>query len=107
MLERYPDGRARRVEFMVNVFIRKVRYVLDYTYDDENSCLSWVSSGGDFLNIIGSYFFKRLGENETSSTYELEVSIDFYMPNRIVRYFSGIAMRKTMKEFKTFVEREV
>jgi uncharacterized membrane protein len=101
----HPDGRARRVEFEVDVYIRKVRYVLDYSYDDENLCLSWVSAGGDFVSITGRYFFKPLGENKASSTYEATAAFEFFLPNRIVRYFSRVAMRKTMKEFKSFVEK--
>jgi len=102
--DRYPDGRPRRVEFVANAYLRKVRYVLDYAYDDPKYCLSWVNSGGDFLSITGRYFFLSQRESATASTYELSVTANFPLPKRIIRYFSSIAMRKTMKDFKHYVE---
>ena len=81
--------------------------MLDYAYDDAGLCLSWTSAGGDLLSIDGRYFFKPLGENQAMSTYELDASLDFFLPNRIIQYFSRVAMRKTMKEFKSFVEKNV
>ena len=102
--DRYPEGRPRRVEFVANAYLRKVRYVLDYTYDDPNHCLSWVNAGGDFLNITGRYFFSPQKSGGTASTYELSLAANFPLPKRILRYFSSIAMRKTMKDFKHYLE---
>lgn len=104
ILDRYPDGRARRVEFIANAYLRKVRYVLDYSYDDQNHCLSWVNAGGDFLSITGRYFFVAQKTGGTASTYELSVAANFPLPKRIIRYFSTMAMRKAMKDFKHYVE---
>ncbi len=106
VLERYSDGRGKVVEFIANAYIRKVTYVLEYSFNDEDYCLSWKSVGGDFVSILGRYFFKPLGSQTSSSTYELDIKFDFRMPNRIVRYFSSIVMRKSMKEFKAFVEKQ-
>jgi uncharacterized membrane protein len=108
--ERYPDGRARRVEFELDAYIRKIIYILDYFYDDDGRCLSWLNAGGDMVSVTGRYFFKPISENQASSNYELEVAFDFFMPNsiihnRLVRYFSSVVMRKTMKGFKKFVEK--
>ena len=110
VLERYPDGRARRVEFELDAYIRKINYILDYFYDDAGLCLSWVNAGGDMVSVTGRYFFKPISENQASSNYDLEVAFDFFMPNsiihnRLVHYFSRVVMRKAMKEFKSFVER--
>ena len=33
------------------------------------------------------------------------MSFDFRVPNRIVRYFSQIAMRRCMRDFKSCVEK--
>ncbi len=105
VVEKRPDGRAKKVEFVFNAFIKKVRYILDYTYSDDRLCLSWSNAGGDLLTVSGNYFFMPLSDKTTSSTFELTASLDFPAPTRIVKYFSTRAMRKTMKEFKNFVEK--
>ncbi len=104
ILDLHDDGRGRNVEFQANVLFRKVVYVLQYSYDDENLCLSWTSVGGDILSTKGRYFFKPIGQDRTYSTYELDVSIDFYVPKRMVRFFSNIMMPRVMKGFKKMVE---
>lgn len=107
ILERYPDGRGKRVEFLLNIFLRKVRYVLDYFYDDSGHTLSWLSAGGDVVSIKGRYSFRSVGEKITSATYDLDIMWDFPVPNRMKQYFSGIFMRKSMKDFKNFVEKSI
>lgn len=103
--EKYPNGRGRIVEFQADLFFRKVAYILEYFYDDEGFTLSWESVGGDVVSTTGKYSFKPIGEERAMSTYELDVAIDFYLPKRMIRYFSQIAMRKTMKEFKDLAEK--
>ena len=105
-LDRYPDGRSRRVEFLANVYFRKVRTLLDYSYDDRNYCLSWVSAGGDFLSVTGRYYFKPQGPARCGATYELTMCLDFPVPNRVMSYFSRIVMRRSMRDFKRFVEQQ-
>jgi uncharacterized membrane protein len=107
IIDRYPDGRAKRVEFNANAYFRKVKTVLDYSYDDQNNSLSWESAGGDFLTVTGRYFFSPLGTGRASSTYQLNIDLNFYIPDRIANYFSGIVMRKSMKDFQKFVEKNV
>lgn len=33
------------------------------------------------------------------------MALDFPMPNRVVRYFSQIAMRRSMRDFKVWAEK--
>jgi len=107
VLDRYPDGRGRRVEFVVNAYFRKARYLLEYSYHDSSYCLSWISAGGDIRSISGRYFFQPLGENRSSATYELDVTVDFPLPNRIIRYFASFVMRRSMKNLKAYVEKTI
>jgi uncharacterized membrane protein len=107
--KRYPDGRGRLVEFEYNIFFRKVRYVNDYSYDDENTTLSWVSVGGDseIVNNLGSYVFAPRGENQTMATFNIDITIALLPSKRIINYFTTVLMRKEMKNFKKFVEKEI
>jgi len=107
VLERYPDGRGKRVEFLHNFFLRKVRYVLDYSYDDENNVLSWVSGGGDeeIIGITGSYTFQSRWADKTFATYKLEVTLSIIPSKRIVQFATKVLMRKEMKNFRAFAEK--
>ena len=108
ILERYPDGRGKLVEFEYNIFVRKVRYLNDYTYDDENTTLMWKSGGGDeeLVNNVGSYTFFQRGENRTSATFKAEVTVAIVPSKRIVDYFTTVLIRKEMRNFKKFVEKQ-
>jgi uncharacterized membrane protein len=105
---RYPDGRGKRVEFEHNFFLRKVRYTLDYTYDDQNLILSWKSAGADqeILNITGRYVFKSREANLTSANYQLDVTLSIIPSASLVKYVTSILMRKEMKHFRQFVEKQ-
>lgn len=107
VLERYPDGRGRLIEFEANVLFRKMSYKLEYSYDDENMCLSWESAGGDLVSTRGRYFFKPITEDKTSSIYELDVTVNFFVPKKMIKFFSTIAMPRVMKGFKKIVEQRV
>jgi len=104
--DRYPDGRGKRVEFQYNIIFRKVRYVLDYIYDDEKNVLSWMSAGGDedILNIFGSYSFEPKGDRACFATYQLDVKVAFTLSKHLVQYVTGILMRREMQNFRKFAE---
>jgi ribosome-associated toxin RatA of RatAB toxin-antitoxin module len=94
ILELYPDGRAKAVEFVIDLFVRKARYVLDYTYDDEKFRLSWTYVEGDPKNIIGEFRFEEYGEGQTYVHYLLDIDIGFALPDKI----KDILARRTMRE---------
>jgi len=100
---RYQDGRPRLIEWTANAYIRKVNFSCEYSYDDENLILSWVSGGGDLLENTGRWKFVPYGTDAASATFELAAAINFVGPNRIIRYFSTKAMRKAMNDFAKFV----
>jgi uncharacterized membrane protein len=101
--DRYVDGRPRRVEWTVNAYIRKVRFVNEYSYDDANLILSWVSHEGDLLENTGRWKFLPVGDRQTSATFEVCASFDFAGPSRILHYFSNVAMGRAMRDFARFV----
>ncbi len=106
ILRKYPDGRGKRVEFVHNFFFRKVKYVLDYFYDDENCILSWESAGGDeeILKITGNYSFMPTGEDKCYATYTLDITLSIIPSRRLVQHITTVVMRKEMKNFKNFAE---
>ena len=107
VLQKHPDGRGKRVEFLHDLYIYTVRYILDYTYDDQHNILSWVSAGGDeeIVSITGRYLFKDAGANRCFATYELDLTLSVFPSTRIGQYLTTILMRSEMKNFRNFVEK--
>ena len=54
VLERHPDGLAKRVEFILDMTIKTIRYVLEYTWDTPAGA-TWRLSEGDGKDVDGSY----------------------------------------------------
>ncbi len=104
VLETYPDGRGRKVSFQASILFTKLSYTLEYSYDDENLCLSWKSAGGDLVSTRGKYSFKPIAENRSSSTYEIDVTVNFFVPNKVITFLSNITLPRVMKGFKKLVE---
>jgi len=102
--ERYPDGLGRLVEFLLDMKLRTVRYVLEYRYQPPHR-LEWQSVDGDIEAISGSYLFAPLGRNRTRATCRQAVSLGFWLPRPIRSTLEKQALRKSVLEFKEEVER--
>jgi len=109
VLERYPDGRCKKVEFEHMFLLLKVRYIDEYKYDDENFILSWQNAGGgsEIVNNTGAYRLKSLGPDKTAITFHINLTLSFIPSTRLLNYFTTIGVRKALKSFKAFVENEI
>ena len=101
--DRYPDGRARNVIMINNLFFTRFQYPLEYSYEDERLLFHWHSTGGD-VGIIGSYTFLPVGAASTVATFKLDLTLPFKLSKRLTQYMTGVVMRKELKGFKKFVE---
>ena len=104
VLDRYPDGHARRVEFVVDMKVGVVRYVLEYTWHPPNR-LTWKMVEGDLADIEGSYVFEADGPTRTTATCSQGISLGFWVPSLILRPIEQTALRHSVLEFKTEAER--
>ena len=104
VLERQPDGQAKRVEFVVDMKVRSVRYVLEYTWHPPDR-LTWKMVDGDLADIEGSYVFKRETAGRTHATCSQGISLGFWVPSLILRPIEQTALRQSVLEFKTEAER--
>ncbi len=104
VVERYPDGLARLVEFLLDMKLRTVRYVLEYCYEPPRR-LEWRSVDGDIEAISGSYVFEPVGRAGTRATCRQAVSLGFWIPGPIRSALEKQALRTSVLEFKTEVER--
>jgi hypothetical protein len=104
VLERDADGRARRVEMTLDMKIRNVRYVLEYTYDLPERA-RWRLVEGDVAAIDGSYTFERIDDAHTRATCRQSVDLGFWVPGPLRRLIERQALRDSVTEFKGEAER--
>lgn len=104
ILKKDGDGRPTRVEFLISVMGRKVRYVLDYVYRDMDFTISWTFVEGDIRDTSGSYSFRKKGAKKTLTTYSLAVDLGFWIPQFMLNTLSKIGMIDTLHAFKARVE---
>jgi hypothetical protein len=103
VLDRHPDGKARRVEFAVDMKLKTVRYVLEYTWHPPNR-LTWKMVDGDLADIEGSYVFEADGAR-TIATCSQAISLGFWVPSMILKPIEQTALKQSVLEFKTEAER--
>ncbi|HEY2388180.1 MAG TPA: SRPBCC family protein [Candidatus Binatia bacterium] len=104
VLDRYEDGFARSVEFLLDMKLRTVRYVLRYIWNPPHH-LSWTFVEGDVDDIVGSYVFEPLDGNRTKATCSQAVTLSFWVPGLIQRTLESTALRQSVLEFKAEAER--
>jgi ribosome-associated toxin RatA of RatAB toxin-antitoxin module len=106
VLERDAAGVGRRVEFHIDMKIRRVRYVLEYTYRKPTE-LSWRSVDGDIDSIEGRYRFRKLGPKLTEASCRQEIQLGFWMPGPLRKLAERTALKQSVNEFKADVEQRV
>lgn len=104
IVERDSDGRARRVEMTLDMKIRNVRYVLEYTYELPDRA-RWRLVEGDVAGIEGSYLFERIDDTHTRATCRQAVDLGFWVPGPLRRLIERQALRDSVLEFKGEAER--
>ncbi|MBI3768351.1 MAG: SRPBCC family protein [Deltaproteobacteria bacterium] len=104
VLDRHPDGFARRVEFSLDMKLRIVRYVLEYTWSPPHR-LAWTYAEGDLENIVGSYAFDPLDARRTNATCSQAVVLGLWVPGIVRRALEATALRQSVLEFKAEAER--
>src|SRR2546425_10241577 len=102
VLERYADGLARRVEFSLDMMIKTIRYVLEYTYEPPHTG-RWRLLEGDVRDVEGSYHFEETKDG-TIATCTQAIDIGFWVPGFIRSTFERSALRTSVEEFKKAVE---
>jgi len=106
--ERYPDGRCKRVSFEHQFLLLRIRYTDEYTFDDAAFEMKWRSAGADttLVSNTGRYSLKPSGPDKTAVTFHANITLSYIPSNRLLNYFSSVAVRKALRTFKTLVESE-
>ena len=103
VLETGPDGRARRVHFVLDAGAVKDDYVLDYTWDDDRKVTWNLVKGQMQKRQEGSYALRDLG-GSTEVTYAITIDLAIPMLGLIKRRAEKVILDTALKELKKRVE---
>lgn len=99
----YPDGRAERVSFTLDVAPIRDEYTLDYHWDGDHE-VTWTLVEGNILRALdGAYSLKRLGES-TEVTYRLALDISIPLIGMLKRKGEKILIDTALMGLKHRVE---
>ena len=85
VLERDDEGRPARAAFLVDGFIKRISYELEYEYDPPHT-ISWKAvPGEDIKDMEGSYDFHPTDGGGTAIAYALRVAPNFSVPGFLRR----------------------
>ncbi|SFP34201.1 Polyketide cyclase / dehydrase and lipid transport [Geodermatophilus dictyosporus] len=103
VLETGPDGRARRVRFVIDATVLTDDYVLDYTWDGDRQ-VSWTLVRSKIMKRQdGSYTLVEAGGG-TEVTYRLTVDMAVPMIGMLKRRAEKVILDTALKELKKRVE---
>lgn len=103
VLETDDDGWGTKVRFEVDAKVLSMRYVLGYTYGDNQ--MHWTLVEGDQLRKIdGSYLLHDQGDGTTLVTYDLEVVPAISLPKMLRRKAAQRIVDGALKGMKRRVE---
>jgi hypothetical protein len=102
VIDRHPDGLARRVEFKLDMTIKTIRYVLEYAYEAPTGA-RWRLVEGDVRAVEGTYHFESHGDR-TTATCTQSIDLGFWIPGFVRRSFEQRALRESVEEFRKAVE---
>jgi zona occludens toxin (predicted ATPase) len=105
VIERYPDGLGRIVDWHVDLAVRELRYRLEYSYEPPHT-VRWDFVEGDMLKDIGGgYRFVADGEGRTIATYEVSVQPAIPVPGFVARRLERELMKRSVDDLRREVER--
>ena len=103
VLDEGPDGRARRVHFVLDAGAVKDDYVLDYTWDDDRAVRWTLVTGQMQKRQDGSYTLVQTG-GRTEVTYSITIDLTIPMLGMIKRKAEKVILDTALKELKKRVE---
>jgi uncharacterized membrane protein len=103
VLEDGPDGRARRVHFVLDAGAVKDDYVLDYTWDGDRRVTWTLVEGQMQKRQDGSYTLVEK-DGRTEVTYSITIDLSIPMLGMIKRKAEKVILDTALKELKKRVE---
>lgn len=99
VVEMGPDGRARRVHFVMDAGAIKDEYTLAYTWDADREVRWTLDEEGSLLRTVdGSYTLTPTGPGSTDVAYRLTVDLKIPMIGMIKRKAEKVVIDTALKE---------
>jgi uncharacterized membrane protein len=103
VLERDGDGRGSLIRMKVDAKIRKVDYVVRYSYDLPNG-FHWDQESGDLKENTGRYTFRPREDGSTDVTVDIVAEVGFFVPGPMKNLIREQSLKNSMRELKKRVE---
>lgn len=103
VLERDAEGRGSRIRMKVDAKIRKVEYIVRYSYDLPNG-FSWEQESGDLKENTGKYTFSPNDDGTTDVTVDIVAEVGFFVPGPMKNLIREQSLKNSMRELKKRVE---
>jgi ribosome-associated toxin RatA of RatAB toxin-antitoxin module len=103
VLETGPDGRARRVHFVLDAGAVKDDYVLDYTWEGDRK-VSWTLVKGQMQKRQEGSYTLTERDGATEVTYAITIDLSIPMLGMIKRKAEKVILDTALKELKKRVE---
>jgi uncharacterized membrane protein len=103
VLETGPDGRAKRVHFVLDAGAVKDDYVLDYTWDGDRA-VSWTLVKGQMQKRQEGSYTLRERDGATEVVYAITIDLSIPMLGMIKRKAEKVILDTALKELKKRVE---
>jgi uncharacterized membrane protein len=103
VLERDDEGRGSLLRMKVDAKIRKMDYLVRYSYDLPNG-LGWDQVSGDLKENTGRYTFSPREEGGTDVTVDIVAEVGFFVPGPMKNLIRDQSLKNSMRELKKRVE---
>ena len=98
-----PDGRARRVHFVIDAGAVKDDYVLDYTWDGDRR-VDWTLVQGQMQKQQDGSYTLVESAGRTTVTYSITIDLSIPMLGLVKRKAEKVILDTALKELKKRVE---
>lgn len=94
------DPPRTTVEFKIDVFFKKIRYVLEYEPDPDNYFLKWNFIEGDIMHVDGDFRVEPVSEQSSFCVYRLDIHPGFRVPSPLVKIVKNTAMLGVLRDLQ-------
>jgi uncharacterized membrane protein len=99
VLERDDEGRGSLVRMKVDAKVRKVEYVVRYSYELPTG-LSWAQTSGDLKENTGQYTFVPRDDGGTDVTVDIVAEVGFFVPGPMKKLIREQSLKNSIRELK-------
>jgi uncharacterized membrane protein len=105
VMSRTTDGLGEDVRLFVDAKIRKIDYVLRYSYTRPNEIRWDFVEGNGMRDVDGVYTLEAIGPNRTLATYNLGADPELPVPGMILRRTHKQLVKRSVEDLRDEAER--